>query len=462
VSAAGAQESPEEALARVEAALEARVATRMVPGLPRITDVLDLLGSPQRAYPSIHISGTNGKTTTARMIDALLCEMGLRTGRYTSPHLESLPERIAIDGKPLTPGAFAAVYDEVAPYAELVDGRHPEPMTYFEVTTAMAFAAFADAPVDVAVVEVGLGGSADATNVVNAPVAVITQIALDHTDVLGPTVTEIAADKAGIVHEGAFLVTAQQSVEAAEMLLRRSVEVGATVAREGIEFGVLDRQPGVGGQVLTLRGLEGTYPDLVLPLFGAHQASNAACALAAVEAFLGGSQALDDDIVRAAFAGVTSPGRLETVRTSPTVLLDVAHNPAGTAALVAALGESFAFSRLVGVVSVLEDKDALGILEQLEPALDQVVVTENASARAMPADELAEMARDVFAEDRVEVASNVADSLDVALRLAEEDLALTGAPGGVGVLVTGSVVTVGEARRLLRVGVRRMRWHQQS
>jgi dihydrofolate synthase/folylpolyglutamate synthase len=422
----------------------------MVPGLPRIADILDLLGAPQHAYPSIHISGTNGKTTTARMIDALLLELGLRTGRYTSPHLESLPERIAVDGAPLRPEAFAAVYDELAPYATIVAGRHPEPMTYFEMTTAMAFAAFADAPVDVAVVEVGLGGRADATNVVHAPVAVITPVALDHTDVLGSTVGEIAADKAGIVHEDAFLVTAQQPLDAAEALLRRAVEVGATVAREGIEFGVLERQPGVGGQLVTLRGLEQTYPDVTLPLHGAHQASNAACALAAVEAFLGAARPLDPDLVRSAFAKASSPGRLETIRTSPTVLLDVAHNPAGADALVAALGESFAFSRLVGVLAVLADKDALGLLGVLEPALDAVVVTTNSSPRAYSADQLAELAIDVFGEDRVEIAANVRDALDVAVRLAEADVVLTGAPGGVGVLVTGSVVTVGEARRLLR------------
>jgi dihydrofolate synthase/folylpolyglutamate synthase len=213
---------------------------------------------------------------------------------------------------------------------------------------------------------------------------------------------------------------------------------------------VLERQPGIGGQLVTLRGLEQTYADIMLPLYGAHQAGNAACALAAVEAFLGGARPLDEEIVRAAFAGVTSPGRLETVRVSPTVVLDVAHNPAGAAALVAALGESFAFSKLVGVVGVLSDKDALGMLGQLEPALDEVVVTANASSRALPVDELAEMARDVFSEDRVTVAATVTDALDVALRLAEADLAFTVAPGGVGVLVTGSVVTVGEARRLLR------------
>jgi dihydrofolate synthase/folylpolyglutamate synthase len=439
-----------EALARVERALEERVATRMVPGLPRIDDLLDLLGSPQRSYPSIHVAGTNGKTTTTRMIEALLRELGLRTGRYTSPHLESLTERIAIDGSPLSPEKFASVYDEVAPVAEIVDSKHPEPMTYFEVMTGMAFAAFADAPVDVAVVEVGLGGSSDATNVLNAPVAVMMPIALDHMDVLGNTIGEIATDKAGIVHEGAFLVTAHQSLDAAEALLRRSVEVGATVAREGMEFGVLERQHGVGGQLLTLRGLQGEYDDIVLPLHGAHQASNAGVALAAVEAFLGAQQKLDPDIVRAAFAGITSPGRLETVRTSPTVLLDAAHNPAGAAALVDALGEAFAFTRLVGVVAVLSDKDAFGLLETLEPALDAIVVTTNSSPRALPATDLAEVAIDVFGEDRVEVVERLDEALDAAVRLAEIDPDLIGAPGGIGVLITGSVVTVGEARRLLR------------
>jgi dihydrofolate synthase/folylpolyglutamate synthase len=277
-------------------------------------------------------------------------------------------------------------------------------------------------------------------------------VALDHMDVLGYTVDEIAIDKAGIVHEGAFLVTAQQPIDAAEAILRRTVEVGATVAREGLEFGVLERQHGVGGQLLTLRGLQGEYDDIVLPLHGAHQASNAVVALAAVEAFLGAQQPLDADVVRAAFAGVTSPGRLETVRTNPTVLLDAAHNPAGAAALVDALGEAFAFSRLVGVVAVLSDKDVLGLLDALEPALDVIVVTTNSSSRAMPVSELAEIAVDVFGEDRVEQVDRLDEALDAAVGLAEADPDLIGAPGGLGVLVTGSVVTVGEARHLLRGG----------
>jgi dihydrofolate synthase/folylpolyglutamate synthase len=435
--------------ARVEAALDARGPARMTPGLERIRDLLDVLGSPHRAYPAIHITGTNGKTTTARMIDALLHELGLRTGRYTSPHLESVTERIALDGAPISDDAFAAVYDEIAPYLDLVDARHEAPVSYFEATTAMAFAAFADAPVDVAVVEVGLGGSFDTTNVLEAPVAVVTPISLDHTQVLGSTVSDIAVDKAGILTEGAFLVAAQQPLEAAEALLRRAAEVGATVAREGLEFGVLARTAGVGGQLVTLRGLQASYDEVVLPLLGAHQAHNAAVALAAVEAFLGATAPLDEEVVRSAFGSVTSPGRLETVRRSPTVVLDVAHNAAAAGALVDALGESFAFTRLVGVVAMLSDKDVIGVLETLEPALDAIVATTNSSPRALPALELADLATTVFGADRVVIADRLDDALEEGIRLAESDADLIGVPGGLGVLVTGSVVTVGEARRLI-------------
>lgn len=441
-----AVESVEAAFARVQAALAERFPTRLVPDLDRIVDLLHLLGDPQRAYPSVHVTGTNGKTSTARMIDALLRAFGLRPGRYTSPHLESVTERISVDGRPVTPETLVRVYAEVAPYLDLVDRRHPDRLTYFEVITAMAFAAFADAPVDVAVVEVGLGGAWDATNVVHAPVAVVTPIGLDHTELLGATLAQIAAEKAGIVHEGAALVTAVQPLEAVEVLLRRAVQVGATVAREGLEFGVLSRSVAVGGQLLTLAGLGGVYHEVFLPLHGAHMASNAACALAAVEAFLGGGpgRRLAEETVRAGFATVDSPGRLETVRSSPTVLLDGAHNPAGAAALVAALADSFAFSRLVGVVAVLADKDVIGILEALEPALDAVVVTQNSSPRALPVDELAAAAVEAFGAERVEVEPRLDDAIEAAVRLAEEDAAL-----GAGVLVTGSVLTVGEARTLL-------------
>ena len=422
----------------------------MVPDLDRITLLCDLMGSPQKTYQSIHLTGTNGKSSTARMVDALLQGFGLRPGRYTSPHLDSVTERITVDGLPLSEERFVEVWDEVAPFVEIVDSRMPQRMTFFEVLTGMAFAAFADAPVDVAVLEVGLGGLWDATNVVDAQTSVVLPIGLDHVPLLGTTLAEIAREKAGIIAAGATVVLAQQPPEAAEVLLRRCVEVGATVAREGLEFGVVERATAVGGQLLSLQGLGGRYDDVFLPLHGAHQAANAAAALAAVEAFLGGGDKgmLDADLVRAGFARVASPGRLEVVRTSPTVLLDAAHNAHGMAASVAALSEAFAFTHLVAVVAVLGDKDARAMLEVLEPAIAQVVVTQNGSPRAMPVDALADLAGDVFGEDRVTIDDSLDDALSTAVGLADAEAEY----GGAGVLVTGSVVTVAEARTLLHRG----------
>ncbi len=422
----------------------------MTPDTTRIRMLVDLLGDPQRAYPSIHLTGTNGKSSTARMIDALLQGFGLRPGRYTSPHLHSVTERITIDGQPLSDERFGEVYDEIAPFVALVDERSSVPMSFFEVLTAMAFAAFADAPVDVAVLEVGLGGLWDATNVVEAGTAVVLPVALDHVPLLGTTLAEIAAEKAGIIHPDATVVLAQQPPEAAEVLLRRCAEVGATVAREGLEFGVVDRSTAVGGQLLSLQGLAGRYDEVYLPLFGLHQAANAAAALAAVEAFLGGGQLgpLDVDLVREGFARTSSPGRLEVARSNPTVLLDAAHNAAGMVATVAALSDAFAFTYLVAVVAMLADKDARAMLEVLEPAVAAVVVTRNASPRALPVDDLLTLAVEVFGEERVQVEDALDDALSTAVGLADAEAEY----GGAGVLVTGSVVTVGEARTLLRRG----------
>ncbi|GGJ74077.1 dihydrofolate synthase [Pilimelia anulata] len=435
--------------ADVEAALLARGNTRMVFDLGRITRLLELLGDPQRTYPSIHLTGTNGKTSTARMIEALVRAHGLHTGRFTSPHLETVRERIALDGEPLSEERFAAVYAEVAPLAALVDADAAHTLTYFEMTAALAFAAFADAPVGAAVVEVGLGGAEDATNVLHAPVCVLTPIGLDHTEWLGDRLADIADAKAGIIHPGATVVTAAQDEEAMEPILRRCAEVDATIAREGTEFGVLRRELAFGGQVLSIQGLGGVYEDVFLPLHGAHQAQNAAVALAAVEAFLGAGTAkqLDPDVVREGFALVRSPGRLERVRTAPTILLDGAHNPHGMTATVTAVQEEFAFRRLVGLVSVLDDKDAAAVLDVLEPALDAIVVTRNSSPRALPAAELARLAREVFGEERVTVREDVADGIEAAVALAEESAG--GELSGAGVLVTGSVVTVADARKLL-------------
>ncbi|MCW2570788.1 MAG: putative folylpolyglutamate synthase, partial [Frankiales bacterium] len=418
-------------LARVMEALAGRWPSedKMQPDLERIALLMDMLGSPQKAYPVIHISGTNGKTSTARIVDSLLRSFGLRVGRYTSPHLESVTERITIDGVPLTEEQFSAAYDDIAPYIELVDSRMPVPMTFFEVLTAMAYAAFADAPVDVAVVEVGLGGTWDATNVVEAATCIVTPIGLDHVPMLGTTVAEVAAEKAGIIHPGATVILAAQQPEAAEVLLRRCVEVGATVAREGLEFGVVERHTAVGGQLVTLQGLAGTYSEMFLPLFGEHQAANAAAALAAVEAFLGGgeSRQIDPEAVREGLADARSPGRLEVVRTSPTVVLDAGHNPHGMAATVRALADAFSFTKLVGVVAVLADKDVRGMLEVLEPALSSIVVTTNASPRALPVDDLFALAVDVFGEDRVSAEDRLDDALDTAVQLAEDEVEYGGA-----------------------------------
>lgn len=434
-------------LDRVQKALSTRYPAedRVQPDLERIRLLCDLLGDPQRAYRAIHLTGTNGKTSTARMVDSLVRAFGLRSGRYTSPHLHSLTERIVLDGEPLSEERFSAVFDEVAPYVDLVDARSPQAMTFFEVLTGMAFAAFADAPVDVAVLEVGLGGAWDATNVVEAETCVVLPVALDHTNLLGTTVEEIAAEKAGIIHPGATVVLAAQPPKAAEILLRRCVEVGATVAREGLEFGVVDRRTAVGGQVISLQGLGGRYDDLFLPLHGEHQAANAAAALAAVESFFGAGEPLDTEAVLAGFAEVRSPGRLEVVRSSPTVIVDAAHNPHGMQATVAALTDAFAFTHLVAVVACLRDKDVRTMLEVLEPAVASVVVTENGSPRALPADELREVAEAVFGEERVRIEDRLDDALDTAIALADAESEY----GGVGVLVTGSVVTAGAARSLL-------------
>ncbi|MGV9323077.1 bifunctional tetrahydrofolate synthase/dihydrofolate synthase [Streptomyces sp. NPDC003660] len=446
-------EDPEvdRALREVETELATRWGeTKLEPSVTRIAALMDVLGDPQRTYPSIHITGTNGKTSTARMIEALLGAFELRTGRYTSPHVQSVTERISLDGAPISAERFIETYEDVKPYIGMVDTAQEHRLSFFEVLTGMAYAAFADAPVDVAVVEVGMGGSWDATNVIDGDVAVVMPISLDHTDRLGETPEQIATEKSGIIKPDATVIMAQQPVDAAQVLLKKAVEENATVAREGMEFGVVDRQVAVGGQLLTLRGLGGEYPEVYLPLHGAHQAHNAAVALAAVEAFFGvgaeRAEPLDIDTVRKAFAAVSSPGRLEIVRRSPTVVLDAAHNPAGAEATAEAVRESFDFSRLIGVVGASADKNVRGVLEAFEPIFAEVVVTQNSSHRAMDADELAGIAVEVFGEDRVQVEPRLPEALEAAITLAEEE----GEFAGGGVLVTGSVITVGEARLLLR------------
>jgi dihydrofolate synthase/folylpolyglutamate synthase len=403
------------------------------------------------------------------MIDALLTAFSRRTGRTTSPHLQSAVERISIDGQPVSPAQYVATYLEIEPFVHLVDQQSEAaggpPMSKFEVVTGMAFAAFADAPVDVAIVEVGLGGRWDATNVVNAPVAVITPIGVDHADYLGDTIAEIAGEKAGIitkqeadlVPEGTDLstvaVVGRQVPEAMEVLLAQTMRTDAAVAREDSEFAVLGRQVAVGGQLIELQGLGGTYSDVFLPLHGEHQAHNAAVALAAVEAFFGAGahRQLDIDTVRTGFAAVTSPGRLERLRSAPTVFIDAAHNPAGATALAQALQEEFDFRYLVGVLAVMSDKDVDGILTALEPALHQVVVTHNGSPRGLDVESLAQLAEERFGPERVITAATLADAIETATALAEEagnEGDGVGGFRGVGIVITGSVVTAGAARTL--------------
>lgn len=439
------------ALGQVLAELEARwPESRIEPSLARIASLTELLGDPQRAYPVVHVTGTNGKSSTARMIEALLRAYGLRTGLFTSPHLVDARERICLDGEPIDAERFLRTWDDIRPYVAIVDANSARdggpPMSFFEVMTGMAYAAFADAPVDVAVVEVGMGGTWDATNVADGTVAVVMPVDLDHAEYLGDTIALVAGEKAGIIKEGATAILAAQPADAAAVLLARCAEAGARVARAGVEFGVVDRLPGVGGQLLRLRGLATEVDEVFLPLHGEHQAANAACALAAAEALIGGgAEPLDAELVRAGFAAVRSPGRLEVLRRSPTVLVDAAHNPHGARALAAAIDDAFDFASLVGVIGVLDDKDAVGVLTALEPVLDAVVVTQPGSPRALPAEELAALAAEVFGEERTWVEPALADAIDRAASLAEERTTY----GGAGVLVAGSVVLAGEATRLL-------------
>jgi len=435
--------------ARIDAIEKALLArwpeNRIAPTLERIAALVDILGSPQLTYPTIHVGGTNGKTTTARMIDSLLFEMGLRTGRFTSPHLESYLERISINGQSIDAKELIFSFNDLSPYLDLMDTKFENPISFFEAMTALAFVAFAEHPIDVGVIEVGMGGQWDATNVVDADVSVITPIGLDHMEYLGNTITEIAATKAGIIKEQGFVVLAQQTPEAAVELLRRAAEVGADVAREGLEYSIDSRAIAVGGQLISITGLRGHYDEIFLPLHGKHQASNAAAALIAVEAFFG-EQDLDIDAVRAGFANVTSPGRCEIIHRDPTIILDAAHNPHGAKAIAETLQTEFTFDDVNGIVALMADKDALGILQELEPVMNQIIVTTNSSERSMSVADLTKLANQVFGADRV----FSADSLPVAIDKAIQDAVRPLSEESLAIVITGSVVTVGEARSAVR------------
>lgn len=401
----------------------------------------ELLGDPQRSYAIIHVTGTNGKTTTSRIAESILRAYGLRTGLLTSPHLVRVNERIMIDGQPISDRALADNWADIAPYVLMVDAEltanGEEPLTYFEALTLLAFASFADAPVDVVVLEVGMGGEWDSTNVADGDVAVFTPIALDHQARLGRTIGEIARTKAGIIKPAAVVVTALQQTEAMDELVRAAEHDEAALQCEGVDFALLDARLAVGGQVIDVRGRAGEYRDLALPLFGEHQAQNAVVAIAAVESFLGdGTQPLADDVLANGLAAVTSPGRLQVLATEPSVIVDAAHNPHGARALATTLLGSFAFDSITAIVGVLDDKDAHGIIEALDPVVTRFVVTRSDSDRALDVEALAEIATAVAGPDRVRIEPELA----VALAEARDE-----AGPGDAVLVTGSITLVGQA-----------------
>ena len=409
------------------------------------------MGDPQLTFPVIQVAGTNGKSSTARMIESLLRSFGLRTGLYTSPHLVDPTERICLDGAPISPEAAVATWNDIEPFISMVDHNSvtdggPK-LSYFEAMTALAYSVFADSPVDVAIIEVGLGGTWDATSVCRPQVAVITPIDLDHQEYLGETIREIAGEKAGILANADAAVLGPQSPEAAAILIQACANADLQPTRFAVEYGVNSQALAVGGQLLSLHGLRGDYSEIFLPLFGEHQGNNAAVALAACETFLGSAllAPLDEDLVREGFANVISPGRLEILRTSPTIMVDAAHNPHSAKSLATALETSFTFVGVIAVVGMLHSKDAVGFLEALSPVVSQVVITEPISPRALPAVELARLAPEVLGGERVTIGGDLASALEEAIGLADS----SGEYGGVGVIVTGSVVLVGETIRLL-------------
>lgn len=430
----------------IEAALLKRwPENRIEPTLERIAALVDILGSPQLTYPTIHIGGTNGKTSTSRMVDSLLFEMGLRTGRFTSPHLESFLERIAINGQPIAASEAIFSFNDIAAYLDLMDEKFDHPISFFEAITALAFVAFAEHPIDVGVIEVGMGGQWDATNVVDADVSVIMPIGLDHTEYLGETLTEIAQTKAGIIKENGFVVMAQQEPESAVQLLKQAAAMGADVAREGVEYSVLSRAIAVGGQLVTIQGIKQIYSDIFIPLHGKHQALNAAAALVAVEAFFG-EQDLDIEAVRAGFANVKSPGRCEVLHRDPTIIIDAAHNPHGAAALAETIETEFTFDEVIGIFAPMGDKDVRGILLELEQVMDSIIVTANSSPRAMQISELELLAAEIFGSHRTFSAPTLADAIDKAVKDSVRPLS----EDTIGILITGSVVSVGESRTIVR------------
>ncbi|MDT0210637.1 folylpolyglutamate synthase/dihydrofolate synthase family protein [Curtobacterium sp. BRD11] len=435
---------------RVEAALYARIGEQAPERrLTATRRAVELLGDPHLAYPVIHVTGTNGKTSTARMAESIVRAHGLRTGLMTSPHLVSIRERIVIDGEPIAADRFVENWDDITPILAMTDqeltDKGEQPLTFFEALTVLALACFAEAPVDVAVIEVGMGGEWDSTNVVQSQVQVITPVAIDHAKQLGSTVAEIARTKSGIIKPSSSVVSGAQTPEALAELERAAELTESTLAVEGTGFSVVSDTPAVGGQLVTVQGIAGRYDDLFVPLFGQHQAHNAAVAIAAVESFLGrGSQALDEDVLSEGLANATSPGRLQPIAQEPTVVVDAAHNPHGARALAEALPVAFPSEHVVGVVGILGDKDARGFVRALKDTVQTFVVTQPPGDRALDADAFARIVVAEVGEDRVVVEPALEQALQEARDLAEEADAEDAL-----VLVAGSIVMVGKVMDLV-------------
>jgi dihydrofolate synthase/folylpolyglutamate synthase len=431
----------------VETALLTRIPENKVrPRLEPTRRAVELLGDPQSAYRVIHVTGTNGKTSTTRFIERLLREHGLRTGRFTSPHLVNFNERMSIDGEPVSDQVLYEVWNDISPILEIVDNELIESgdtrLTFFEALAVLGFAVFADAPVDVLVLEVGMGGEWDSTNVADGDVAVFAKIGIDHADRLGSTIAEIAQTKSGIIKPGSIVVTSAQPDEALEVLKAKAAAVAESIKIADEDFAVLDVDPQLAGQGLSIRGLAGEYLDLFLPLHGQYQAENLALAIAAVEAFLGGAERkLMDDVVRVAVADASSPGRLQVINRNPLTILDAAHNPDGAESLAQALVEYFGSPKAVGVIAVLAEKDAAGVLAKLADSFEKVVVTRSSSPRAIDPGELAEVAEGIFGKSNVSVAPTV----KIALERAEELRSTEGA-----IVVTGSISLVGDVLELIQ------------
>lgn len=412
----------EEKMADIAADLMSRAPEHDVqPSTQRVVDCLEILGTPQKSYRTIHITGTNGKTSTSRMIAALLAEKGLRVGRYTSPHMHTMRERISIDDRILSRQEWIDVWEQVQPAVAMVDAASAKhggpPLSTFELFTVMSYAAFADAPVDVAVIEVGMGGLWDATNVIDADVAVLTTIDVDHARYLGTTRAEVASEKVGIIKDGSAVVSAAQHEDVLPILAEAVSRHRARLLFEGRDIHLEDRTPGVGGQMISVGTPAASYREIPLNLLGHHQARNAVLAIAAVEAFFGGG-ALDGTVIEHALMSVQSPGRLELVRSSPAVVADGGHNPAGLAAAAAAMKETF-HGPIVGVFAAMADKDVEAMLGILEPLLDAVVVTSLSNPRALPIEDTRQIAEEVFGEERVREEYDLLEAVDMAASLAE-------------------------------------------